>query len=222
MSNIWFTADEHYDHKNIIEFCQRPFKDVTEMKEKMIENHNKLVKAGDLTYHLGDMFWRTMPIKDAISVVNRLNGQHYYIYGNHCELFDHKFLQEQFVWCRDVHNLKVAGYPNIWLSHFAHEDWNGSHRGSWHLFGHVHGAKPDPVGLKLDVGVDIRNFTPMNLDEVATILREKSERVISKYWSCNNKDCKNRFNAVDETPKICSKCGSNMKLMRKIKGSGGL
>jgi calcineurin-like phosphoesterase family protein len=214
--NIWFTSDEHYDHKNIIEFCNRPFASVEEMKEKMIENHNKVVRPGDLVYHLGDIFWRTLPVDNAIGIVKRLAGQQYYVFGNHDELFRNKFLREQFVWCKDTYNLKVAGYPHMWLSHYAHEDWNGSHRGSYNLFGHVHGAKPDPVGLKLDVGVDIRNFTPMNIDEVHAILGKKAETLLTKFWSCDNVECKNRFTATDEIPKTCAKCGSTMKLMKKL------
>jgi calcineurin-like phosphoesterase family protein len=217
MNNIWFTSDEHYGHANILKFCNRPFANLKEMKEGLIENHNKVVKPGDRVYHLGDMFWRTVPLDEALTIFHSLNGQHYYIYGNHDELFRNKFLQEQFVWCRDTFNLKVEGYPNIWLSHFAHEDWNGSHRGAYHLFGHVHGGKPNPVGLKMDVGVDCNNYTPVSFDAVTDRLGAKAKGLVYKYWSCNNVDCKNRFNAVDEEPKICAKCNSTMKLMKQVK-----
>lgn len=215
---IWFTSDEHYGHRNIIDFCNRPFKDVDDMTEKLIENHNSAVKKGDLVYHLGDMFWRSLTVEQAVAIRQRLVGQHYYIYGNHCELFRHKILRDQFVWCRDVFNLKIQGLPNIWLSHYAHEDWNGSHRGSYHLFGHVHGAKPNPVGLKMDVGVDLHDYRPVSLDEIVHVLSAKAEKIITKFWSCENKECKNRFNAVDDAPKVCSKCGSSMKLFKRLEG----
>jgi calcineurin-like phosphoesterase family protein len=217
-NNIWFTSDQHYGHANIIKFCNRPFADVEEMREKLIENHNKLVKPGDRVYNLGDMFWRTVSIGEALAIRHRLNGQHYYIYGNHEELFErNKILQEQFIWCKDAFNLKVDGYPNIWLAHFAHEDWNGSHRGAYHLFGHVHGAKPNPVGLKMDVGVDIRNYAPVSFEEVTSLLGAKAKGLVYKYWSCSNADCKHKFAAVDEDPKICAKCTSPMKLMKSVK-----
>ena len=216
---IWFTSDEHYGHRNIIQFCKRPFANTEEMQEVMIENHNKLVKAGDLVYHLGDMFWRSHTVEQAIAIRQRLTGNHYYINGNHEELFRHKILRDQFVWCKDTFNLKVAGYPNIWLSHYAHEDWNGSHRGAYHLFGHIHGARPNPVGLKMDVGVDLHGFSPVSFDYVTSTLGKKAELVLIHYWSCENVECKNKFNAVDHEPKICSKCGSGMKLMKKLEGT---
>ena len=214
----FFTSDEHFDHRNIIDFCRRPFTDVKEMKEKLIENHNSVVKAGDLVYHLGDMFWRTLPLEDAIGIAKSLNGQHFYIYGNHDELFKNKALRDCFVWCRDVENLKIPGLPNIWLSHYAHRVWNGSHRGAYHLYGHTHAVMPEDSSLSFDVGVDAQNFLPISLDEVVEKMKVKAEAILSKYWSCEDKNCKHKFDAIDAEPKICSKCGSGMKLLTKVKG----
>jgi len=213
---VWFTSDEHYGHSNIIKFCNRPFADIEEQTEQIIARNNEVVKPGDRVYHLGDMFWRTSTLEKALAIRYRLAGQHFYIYGNHDELFSNKVLRDSFIWCRDTFNLKVAGHPNIWLSHYAHEDWNGSHRGSYHLFGHVHGQKPEPVGLKLDVGVDCWNYYPVSLETVTGILAEKAKATVRKFWSCNNVECKNRFNAVDDAPKICAKCGATMKLMSRF------
>lgn len=50
MQNYWFSSDHHFDHSNVIKFCKRPFKDVDEMAEKLIENHNSQVKNGDLVF----------------------------------------------------------------------------------------------------------------------------------------------------------------------------
>ena len=41
--NIFFTADTHFNHANIIEYCSRPFKDVNHMNWAMIENWNSVV-----------------------------------------------------------------------------------------------------------------------------------------------------------------------------------
>lgn len=52
--NIFITADHHFHHKNIIEYCGRPFKTVEEMDKSMIEKWNNKVSKDDLVIHLGD------------------------------------------------------------------------------------------------------------------------------------------------------------------------
>ena len=52
MSQLFFTSDHHFGHANIIKFCNRPFKDVQEMNETLIERWNKKVKPKDHVYHL--------------------------------------------------------------------------------------------------------------------------------------------------------------------------
>ena len=41
--SIWFTADEHYGHENIIRHCNRPFADAAEMERELVRRHNALV-----------------------------------------------------------------------------------------------------------------------------------------------------------------------------------
>ena len=48
-------SDMHFDHANIIKLANRPFSDVNEMNDKIIENWNSVVSAGDMVYILGDI-----------------------------------------------------------------------------------------------------------------------------------------------------------------------
>lgn len=213
MSTVWFTSDEHFGHANIIDFCHRPFNGLEDMREKLIANHNSVVKPGDRVYHLGDMFWRTLSAGEALSIIYRLNGQHFYIRGNHEELIDkNKELREAFVWVRDVENLKNTGFPNVWLAHYAHRVWNGSHRGGYHLYGHTHNALPNDGSLSFDCGVDAQNFHPISLEEVHERMQAIKKESEGKIWRCKNEKCTNWFVARDTNPKTCAKCKAGMEL----------
>ena len=41
--HTFFTSDTHFGHANIIRLCNRPFQNVEEMNEVLIENWNKVV-----------------------------------------------------------------------------------------------------------------------------------------------------------------------------------
>ena len=77
----FYIADWHYDHKNIIALDNRPFKDVTEMNNSLIERWNKVVSKEDIVYILGDMFW--CDHKTAMNILDKLNGTKILIRGNH-------------------------------------------------------------------------------------------------------------------------------------------
>lgn len=51
---IYYTADLHFGHANIIKLCHRPFASIEEMDEKLIEKWNNKVKNGDTVYIVGD------------------------------------------------------------------------------------------------------------------------------------------------------------------------
>lgn len=68
---IFFTADTHFGHANILKLCGRPFDTIEEMNEKMIGNWNDRVKGTDTVYIVGDMFFRC---SDAETILNWQHG----------------------------------------------------------------------------------------------------------------------------------------------------
>ena len=82
--HIWVTSDTHFNHANIIKYCNRPFSSVEEMNETIIANWNKVVSQGDTVYHLGDF---ALGDKSLIpDFIRRLNGHISFIMGNHDNL----------------------------------------------------------------------------------------------------------------------------------------
>jgi calcineurin-like phosphoesterase family protein len=168
--SVFFTSDTHFNHANIIKYCNRPFKDVDEMNEALIKKWNAKVGPNDLVYHLGDFGFGTP--EQVLRIKKRLNGQIYLLRGNHEK--SALAIANEFVWVKDVFELKVES-QTYWLSHYAHRVWNKSHHGVYHLYGHSHGTLPDdPNSLSFDVGVDCHNFEPLTPAEVKRIMDKKT------------------------------------------------
>jgi calcineurin-like phosphoesterase family protein len=160
MSNLWFTSDTHFGHANIIRYCKRPFGSVDEMNEVMIQRWNEVVKHGDFVYHLGDFAFGKNLTTEMIS--RRLQGSVTVILGNHD---DENYLMRLFGG-QVCHYLKLKiDNQDIILFHYAMRTWWHDLRGSWHLYGHSHGALPGH-GKSFDIGVDCNDFRPQNFDEI--------------------------------------------------------
>ena len=54
MPDIWFTADFHLGHQNIIRYCNRPFPTVSEMDDEILVRMNACVAEADTLFFLGD------------------------------------------------------------------------------------------------------------------------------------------------------------------------
>jgi calcineurin-like phosphoesterase family protein len=209
---IFFTSDQHFGHANVIKFCNRPFKDVDDMQERLIENHNSVVRPGDLVYMLGDMFWRTTSLERALMIKIRLNGQHYYINGNHEELFKNKSLRDQFIWIKERETIHPAGYQYIVLDHFAGKVWNKSHSGSYQLYGHSHNEldkNPDTSLLSCDVGVDSWDYKPVSIEQVKEKMDKRLAAREASRLICP--ECSRTFYSITQTDKLCADCGVTMK-----------
>ena len=74
--NIYFSADWHIGHDNVLRFDNRPFKDMDHMCEALIKRFNATVKEEDVTYFAGDMGFGSDKMR---SVINRLNGTKIFI-----------------------------------------------------------------------------------------------------------------------------------------------
>jgi calcineurin-like phosphoesterase family protein len=174
---IWFTADFHINHANVIRHCDRPFKDVSEMNRTLIDNFNSVVRTDDTTYHLGDFLWKGS-WSMALSYFKRLNGHHKILEGNHdkylrqlrkqdnpfTKVFE-PYLTQSVQLIEPLKEINVEG-QRIILCHYAMATWPGSYRGSWMLFGHSHGKYMPQYGLTMDVGVDPNHYFPVSFQQV--------------------------------------------------------
>ena len=161
--NLFFSADNHYYHKNLS--IHRGFNSVEEMNEVMIDNHNKKVTKNDNIYILGDFSFGT--VEQTLEILNRLNGNKSLIIGNHDEkMLKSKEVVGKFAWVKDYYKLRHNGLKII-LSHYPFYKWDCSHYGSLMFHGHIHEDKLDiEIKNSYNVGVDVNNYEPVSLEEI--------------------------------------------------------
>jgi calcineurin-like phosphoesterase family protein len=200
---IWFTADLHFNHRNIIKYCNRPFApeheycgevsldSVRKMNDTLVANWNSTVKPNDTVYILGDFSLDKNAIRD---ILPRLNGIKHLIAGNHdcCHPVAYKkeekraaayklYLDNGISSIKLVDNI-IIGNETVVLHHmpYAGEEKNeryANHRpvdsGRWLLHGHVH-TMWRTKGKQINVGVDVWDYKPVSIDQIKEIIsREK-------------------------------------------------
>ena len=169
---MWFfTADEHYYHKNIIEYTGRPFKGIKDMHEVLINNHNDIVGDKDTTVHAGDFAFGS--IGKVRKVIKRLNGKHIFLKGSHDKAI-HRLGNQDIIDYRGRRLEFTLNNKFIVIDHYCLRTWARSHYNTWHLYGHSHG-RLDPIGKSWDVGVDNNNFYPVSFDQITEIMKERPD-----------------------------------------------
>lgn len=164
MKNIWLTADWHLDHYNIISHCDRPFKLVKEMNERILQEFHSLVKTNDDVFFLGDFCWRPILVK---TLLPTLPGRWHFILGNHDE-GSKNLIKKYAPQVEQVERLlitKIKGY-DVTLCHYPMTRWHKSHYHAFHFHGHCHGSLTSLEPRRIDVGVDCWKFKPVHFDEL--------------------------------------------------------
>lgn len=145
------------------------------MTEKLVSNWNEVVGKNDVVLDLGDVMWFDGR-HEAKRVLERLNGKHYIIQGNHdrretFELSPVIVLESETVlWLEGLPQKKIV---EVFLSHHPMLTWPHRERGVPNLFGHLH-TRPDMSQegadkdlkfwpLQYDVGVDNNSYKPVEL-----------------------------------------------------------
>ena len=77
---IYFTADLHFYHDNVIRFANRPFENSQQMNKALIKNWNDKIKPTDEVYILGDFTMKGHAL--AQEILYQLKGKKHLIKGN--------------------------------------------------------------------------------------------------------------------------------------------
>jgi len=172
MANIFLISDTHFGHVGVTQFLRkdgtklRPWDNIEEMDDALVNNWNSVVTPKDKVYHLGDAVINLKHFK----TLSRLNGTKVLIKGNH-DIFN---LKEYMPYFKDIRAYHVL--DNIIMSHIPiHPDSKGRFKSNIH--GHLHYnlilnsfGKPDP--WYINVSVEQINYTPISFEEIKIKINE--------------------------------------------------
>lgn len=168
---IYYTADLHLGHANVIKHCNRPFPSADEMDAALIQNWNEKVHRDDTVYIVGDFLFRAK--KPVEEYLNELKGIKHLLIGNHDKYWMKKVnLSKWFESVSPMLFIKDHG-RNVTLCHYPMMTWPGVSKDGYMIYGHIHNntnADYWPLilanSLMLNAGVDINGFAPVTLDEL--------------------------------------------------------
>lgn len=179
---VFFTADLHLGHRNIIGYCNRPFSTGEAMDSAIISSINKTVSQNDILYIIGDFCHKG---GTALSYRERIVCENVHIIlGNHDD--PNKFTTG----FASISDQKMILYKNqkIFMCHYPMRSWASSYKKSWMLYGHVHGRlhREDVASgsLTLDVGVDNKRDgatfgTPWSFKDVQQQFLARTKKISS-------------------------------------------
>lgn len=189
MKSIFFTSDFHIGHKKVLEYDERPFKDLNHMNRVLINNYNNTVKEDSVCYFLGDMGLCNQNYLH--SVISQLNGTKVLILGNHDRKMEAMYkagfdvvmynatlyiANERVtlshcplkgVFREDTTKMRNYVEGENWHGEFRHHKYTVADEGQYHLHGHTH-CKPETkiMGKQFDVGVVANNYFPVHIGQI--------------------------------------------------------
>lgn len=171
----FFISDTHFFHANILKFLGddgkriRPFDSLEDMHEYMIEKWNSVVKDSDYVYHLGDV---TFQYHGAFNnLMHRLKGKKRLTPGNHDKIWN-PALQQHFEKCE---YWKGFAESNFTACHIP--TLTSPRDGNFWVHGHTHSryikdAAGNLVKNCINVCVEVRDYTPVHIDEISKEINE--------------------------------------------------
>ena len=177
----WYTSDQHYGHKRIIDKCGRQFTDVDQMDGELIRRYREVVKPDDRVAFLGDFSFHSS--KRTVELMSELPGQKFLIRGNHDRMTSSLYQRAGFILVVDRMQATIRGVETI-LCHFNPIDFvtlpykgNVKHLDSLPLLdgkyacihGHTHSQKRS-YRTSVHVGVDAWDYYPVPGDAVEKLI----------------------------------------------------
>lgn len=177
---IYFTADWHLYHKNIIRYCNRPFKTVKAMHSRLFSEFNTKVSPNDETYHIGDFTMAGSSHKEKLkNTIRKMNGVHHLILGNHDEMKPFHYIDIGFTSVHTSFPLQYDFEERVFDFILNHDPsvYCMLREDQYLLHGHIHTIYKHllPARRIINVGVDVWDFKPVSIEDICRLIVKEEE-----------------------------------------------
>ncbi len=157
MSRTFVISDTHFGHFNILKFenAHRPFSNIDEHDECLIDKWNAVVRHNDVVWHLGDVLFG----KHKFPLLERLNGTKHLVLGNH-DHYPLALYQQYFKKIKPYHIVN-----GCILSHIPVHPNQLAFRFKRNIHGHMHSHSIADERYT-NVSVECTNLEPRLLSEI--------------------------------------------------------
>lgn len=164
-----YISDLHLFHKNVTKagknFDSRPYENIEEMNDDILQRWNNSVTNIDHVYICGDLIWKfnNENRDEAMRILNAMNGNLHLIVGNHDKvksaLFKKRF--EEIVFYKRVQDYLDGEQVQVVLSHYYMPFYEGHYHNTVLIHGHSHVTEEADLERKISKYLNDNGF-PIN------------------------------------------------------------
>lgn len=208
MSNrrpVFFSSDLHIGHANVIEYSNRPFRDIEHMYRVLLNNFNSTIPKGGVCYFLGDMGFNSSMLKKFLSelhmtkilVAGNHDSGYNSMYNSGFDAVMHGAVMQiagervtmshcplQGVFREDTTNMRGHTPGENWHKEKKNAKYSFTDEGQFHISGHLHSGPNNKNGTKAkldrqyDIGVDGNNFYPVSISKIESWIAQTKMKEI--------------------------------------------
>lgn len=180
-TNIFVLSDNHFNHWNINNLCDRGFKNVVHMNQSMIDRWNQVVKPDDMVINVGDIVYTQGSSDEIANIISVLNGRKILVIGNHDRKTYSWYINNGFDFVCESMTWNYNGKKILFI-HNPHEvepvDYNRYH---YVIHGHQHNHSPfirrNRGCLFINVSVEQIKYTPLSLMTLLNRIKQGQYKV---------------------------------------------
>jgi len=160
--HTFLISDTHFDHENIIRYCNRNFKNKDDMNTCLLDSWNNNVRDSETVYFLGDLRYGRGS-RSMMYWFEQLKGNIIFIAGSHDDQEVDDLVQHH------TYTLHYRDIPFLLVHNPADipEEWHG-----WVIHGHVHNNDLEYFPFingdfkTINVSVELTGYSPLNIERL--------------------------------------------------------